>query len=273
MTKTSELTHLFRALKAPAAARAAAEARRARPRGGVVATSASSRPCSRPRSPRGSPTAARAGSRRRASRPARRSRSSTSPSSARSRSQVVEHLGQLDFLHAQGERRPARPARAPARRIWRSRSRIRACLAGQRVRSRPRPSGWRGSARPSARAASRPSCAASAFVPADRRRRGRLHPVRPRGREPDVQPRLRPLRARLDDRHLEQAVLGLGRDLRRRGRRRGDDRPARPPRRDPRRSRATATGCATRTWARRRRATDRPACSASPYGLGSAGGT
>ena len=47
--------------------------------------------------------------------------------------QVIEHLGQLDFLHAQAERDPARPARAPARPIWRSRVSIRACLAGQRV--------------------------------------------------------------------------------------------------------------------------------------------
>jgi hypothetical protein len=36
------------------------------------------------------------------------------------------------------------------------------------------------------------------------------------------------------DRHLQQAVLGLGRDLPRRRCRRRDDRPARPPRRDPR---------------------------------------
>ena len=36
------------------------------------------------------------------------------------------------------------------------------------------------------------------------------------------------------DRHLQQALLGLGRDLRRRRRRRRDDRPTRSPRRDPR---------------------------------------
>jgi DNA replication protein DnaC len=34
------------------------------------------------------------------------------------------------------------------------------------------------------------------------------YPVRPRGRQPDVLARLRPLRARLADRHLKQAVLG-----------------------------------------------------------------
>ena len=43
-----------------------------------------------------------------------------------------------------------------------------------------------------------------------------------------------PLRTRLADRHLQQAVQRLGRDLRRRRHRRRDDRPARPPRRDPR---------------------------------------
>ena len=43
-----------------------------------------------------------------------------------------------------------------------------------------------------------------------------------------------PLRTRLADRHLQQALQRLGRDLRRRRRRRRHDRPARPPRRDPR---------------------------------------
>jgi hypothetical protein len=43
----------------------------------------------------------------------------------------------------------------------------------------------------------------------------------------------RPLRARQPDRHLKQAVLRLGRDLRRRDDHGRDDRPARPPRRNP----------------------------------------
>ena len=81
---TSELAHLFRALKAPAAARALpALADRAREEPGAM--SGSPRSCSAPRSPPATATAARAGSRPPASRPARRSRSSTSPSSARSR--------------------------------------------------------------------------------------------------------------------------------------------------------------------------------------------
>ena len=46
---------------------------------------------------------------------------------------MIEHLGQLDFLHAPRERRPARPARhrqdPPGDRALA----IRACLAGQRV--------------------------------------------------------------------------------------------------------------------------------------------
>jgi hypothetical protein len=85
--------------------------------------------------------------------------------------------------------------------------------------------------------------------------------VRSRGREPDVQPRLRPLRPRLDDRHLEQALLRLGLDLRRRGRRRRDDRPARPPRRDPRPQgrQLPATRQGPRAGTRRDRLTTRPA--------------
>ena len=47
--------------------------------------------------------------------------------------QVIEHLGQLDFLHAKHERDPARPARDRQDAHLRSRSGIRACLAGQRV--------------------------------------------------------------------------------------------------------------------------------------------
>ncbi len=185
--------------------------------------------------------------------------------------QVVEHLGQLDFLHGNENVVLLGPP-GPARPTWRSRSGSAPASPASGSPSRPRPSGSRASARQSARASSRHELAPPLADPAARRRRGRLHPLRPRGREPDVQPRLGPLRARLADRHLEQGLLGLGRDLRRRGRRRGDDRPARPPRRDPRRSRATPTGFATRTSARRRPATERPACSASPYGLRSAGG-
>jgi len=59
-----------------------------------------------------------------------------------------------------------------------------------------------------------------------------LAAVRPASREPDVHARLTPLRARLHDRHQQQALLWLGRDLRRRHRRRRDDRPTRSPRRD-----------------------------------------
>ena len=85
MTKTSELAHLFRQLKAPAAARALPNSPSGRARSSG-ATSASPRRCSdRGRLARVA-TAARAASRPPASPPARRSRSSTSPSSARSES-------------------------------------------------------------------------------------------------------------------------------------------------------------------------------------------
>ena len=52
--------------------------------------------------------------------------------------------------------------------------------------------------------------AAAVVHPAARRRRGRLHPVRPRSRQPHVQPRLQPLRTRLDDRHQQQALQQPG---------------------------------------------------------------
>ena len=65
------------------------------------------------------------------------------------------------------------------------------------------------------------------------RRRGRLHPVRTRRREPVLPARLIPLRTRLADPDHQPALRPLGRRLRRPGRRRRDDRPHRPPRRSP----------------------------------------
>src|SRR6202034_2489835 len=65
------------------------------------------------------------------------------------------------------------------------------------------------------------------------RRGGGIHPFPPASRKPDVHARLPPLRARQPNRHQQQALLHLGRDLWRRRDRRRDDRPARPPRRDP----------------------------------------
>ena len=94
--------------------------------------SASPKPCSRPRSPPGRATAARAASRPRASPRARRSRSSTSPSNARVKRQVVEHLGQLDFLHARENVVLLGPPGTGKTHLAIAVS-IRACLAGHRV--------------------------------------------------------------------------------------------------------------------------------------------
>ena len=62
-------------------------------------------------------------------------------------------------------------------------------------------------------------------------RRGRLHPLRSRSREPVLPARLHPLRTRLAHRHQQQTLRTVGRGLRRRRRRRRHDRPPRPPRR------------------------------------------
>ena len=162
------------------------------------------------------------------------------------RRDTVLHLGQLDFLAGQRERRPARPARAPARRtsrsLWRSAP---ACRPARRLPHRDRV-GRAARRRPTPRPP-RHRARQAPTRPAADRRRGRLHPLRPPGREPDVHARHPPLRTRQPDRHQQQAVLALGRDLRRRGHRHRDDRPARPPRRDPQRSRATATASKTAT--------------------------
>jgi hypothetical protein len=109
MTKASELAHLFRALKAPAAAGPCPSSQNG-PARSSGATSASPKRCSPPRSPPGSPTAASSASRPRASRRARGSRSSTSPSNARS--------------EAHG--RAPRPAGVPGEECLRGRTGIRA---------------------------------------------------------------------------------------------------------------------------------------------------
>ena len=123
------------------------------------ATSASPRRCSRPRSPRGSPPAAGCGSAPPGSPPTRRLRSSTSPSSARVKKQVIEHLGQLDFLHAKQNVILLGPPGTGKTHISIALG-IRACLAGQRVLFRPRPNGSRCWPTRNARASSTTSSAA-----------------------------------------------------------------------------------------------------------------
>ena len=95
--------------------------------------SASPRRCSRPRSPRGSAHGGE--SRIKAARfPARKTLEEFDFTFQRSvKKQVIEHLGQLDFLHAKENVVAARAARAPARRHLAIALGIRACLAGQRV--------------------------------------------------------------------------------------------------------------------------------------------
>ena len=163
MTKTSELAHLFRTLKAPAAARAPPKlAERARDEEwsherffeAVLSAEVASRES------HGGECRIKA-----ARFPARKTLEEFDFTFQRSVSkQVVEHLGQLDFLHAR-RTSSCSARRGPARPIWRSRSRSAPASPASGSPSQPRPSGWRGSARPSARVASRPSSAGSASSP------------------------------------------------------------------------------------------------------------
>ena len=172
--------------------------------------SASPRRCSPPRSARASPTAASTGSSRaRFRRQQDAWRSSTSPSSARSRRTVIEHLGQLDFLHGKENVILLGPPGTGKTHLAIAIG-IRACLAGHRVAfatatqwvARLAEAQREGRLEAELRTP-RPHSAAG-------RRRGRLHPLRPRGGQPDVRADLGALRARLDDRHLEQALLAPG---------------------------------------------------------------
>ena len=153
----SELAHLFRALKAPAAARALPVlAERAREQQwsyerfaeALLSTEVASRDS---HGGEGRIKAARF--------PARKTLEEFDFTFQRSvKKTVVEHLGQLDFLHARenvillGPRGPARPTSL-------SRSRSAPAWPASACSSRPPPNGSRGSQTPSARAASRPSCA------------------------------------------------------------------------------------------------------------------
>src|SRR5579859_4590727 len=110
MSVNSELTHLFRAMKAPAAARALPKlADRARQEEwsyerfaeALLSTEQSSREAH-----------GGEGRIRSARFPARKTLEEFDFTFQRSvKKQVIEHLGQLDFLHAKQKRNPARPPR------------------------------------------------------------------------------------------------------------------------------------------------------------------
>ena len=148
----------------------------------------------------------------------------------RPETQAIAHLGTLDFVAAKDNVVFLGPPGTGKTHLATGIA-IRACQAGHRVLFATA-SEWvdRLADRPPRRAPAG-RAAPPGPLPAARRRRGRLHPLRTRSREPVLPARLLPLRTRLADRHLQQALRPLGRGLRRRRRRRRDDRPPRPPRR------------------------------------------
>jgi DNA replication protein DnaC len=230
MTKISELAHLFRALKAPAAARALPKlAERAREESwgyerfaeALLSTEVVSRESHGGQS------------RIKAARfPARKTLEEFDFSFQRSvRKQVVEHLGQLDFLHARENVVLLGPPGTGKTHLAIAIG-IRACLAGQRVAF----------------------ATATEWVArlGDQKRQGNLEAELRRlqwiplivvdevGYIP-FDPEAANLMFSLISARYERAsvivtsnkpFLGLGRDLRRRGRRSRDDRPPRPPCRD-----------------------------------------
>ena len=191
--------------------------------------SSSPRSCSA-RSPPASPTAVRGASAPRGSPRASPWRTSTSTTPAACTRDLIAHLGTLDFVAGRENVVLLGPPGTGKTHLAIGLA-IRACQAGHRVL-------FATAAEWVARLADRPPrrpapgrAATPGPLPAARHRRGRLHPLRTRGREPVLPARLLPLRTRLPDRHLEQALRPLGRGLRRRRRRRRHDRPPRPPRR------------------------------------------
>ena len=228
---TSELAHLFRALKAPAAARAfPALAERAREESwsyekflqALLATEVSVRDS------HGGENRIKA-----ARFPARKTLEEFDFTFQHSiKKQVIEHLGQLDFLHARENVILLGPPGTGKTHLATALG-VRACLAGQRVQF----------------------ATATAWVArlGDAKRQGQLETELKRlalipllvvdevGYIP-FDPEAANLMFALvssryerasHDRHQQQAVQRLGRDLRRRRRRHSDDRPAHPPRRHP----------------------------------------
>ena len=143
---------------------------------------------------------------------------------------TVAHLGTLDFVAARENVVFLGPPGTGKTHLAIGLA-IRACQAGHRVQFATA-SQWvaRLAERPPSGPAPRRADPARPLPAADHRR-GRLHPVRGRSRQPVLPARLGPLRTRLTDRHQQQGLRPLGRGLRRRCRRRRDDRPPRPPRR------------------------------------------
>ena len=262
MTKNAELTHLFRAMKAPAAARALPNlAERARQEEwsyerfaeALLSTEVSSRESSGGRL------------RIRAARfPAHKTLEEFDFTFQRSvKKQVIEHLGQLDFLHARQNVILLGPPGTGKTHISIALG-VRACLAGQRVLFRT----------------------ATEWVAmlADAQRQGKLDdeldrleripllvcdevgyiPFDPQAASLMFMLVSRRYERSIDDRHQQQAVQRMGRDLRRRHGRDRDGRPPHPPRRDPQPQRRflPAQGprprTATRPPDRRNRLTDTP---------------
>ena len=126
---------------------------------------------------------------------------------------------------------PTRPA--PARPTWRSRSRSRPARPATASQFATATEWVARLEQAQHRNAPRRRAAAPGALQPARRRRDRLPPARPPSRQPALRARRAPLRTRLDHRHQQQKLRGLGRDPRRRHGRRRADRPARPPRPHP----------------------------------------
>ena len=143
---------------------------------------------------------------------------------------LIAHLGTLDFVIAKDNVVFLGPPGTGKTHLAIGIA-IRACQAGHRVLFATAVGMGRPARRgpPRRPAASRTGPARP--LPAARHRRGRLHPVRTRSRQPVLPAGVLPLRTGQPDRHLQQTVRPLGRSVRRRRRRRSHDRPPRPPRR------------------------------------------
>jgi hypothetical protein len=120
---------------------------------------------------------------------------------------VIAHLGTLDFITGKENVVFLGPPGTGKTHLAIGLG-VRACQAGHR-RPVGRPAGRRPPPRHPADRTGPPRP-----LPTPRRRRGRLHPLRARGRQPLLPVGQRPLRTREPDRHQQQTIRPVGRGLR-----------------------------------------------------------
>ncbi len=195
---TAELAYLTRALKAPTL-RGAVDRLAERARAESWTTRSSSSAVCNAKSPPATATAAKDASAPPGSRPAKSLEEFDYDHARGLKRDLIAHLGTLDFVTAKDNVLLLGPPGTGKTHLATGLA-IRACQAGHGVLFATAAQWVTASPTPTPAAGCKTSSPARP-LPAARRRRGRLHPVRARSRQPVLPTRLQPLRARQPRRH------------------------------------------------------------------------